>query len=422
MLIPSIDLYNGQAVQWRQGKEPVLARDDVFALLEKFSLYGEVALIDLNAALGEGDNKALIKALLAKQRCRVGGGIRDLNGARDYLKAGASKIILGTKAGADWVTQLPRERLIFAIDAKADELVVNGWRDATGAKVLEVLPLLAGRCSELLYTQVLKEGMLQGLDRERIDAVIAASPVPVTIAGGISSIDDLRWLRVRGANAQVGMAIYTGVFDLSDAFISALDFDKQTLIPTIVQDVRSSEVLMLAYSSRASLNLALSERAGIYWSRSRQALWRKGEQSGHRQALVQVDVDCDGDSLIFRVEQTGSACHLQRRSCFARQNRPFSLASLDKTLAQRQALSSKQIAENDTDSNELNRSYSVQLFSDESLRNEKLREETEELIAASETEHVRWEAADLLYFTLVNARAKGVSLANIENELSARQR
>ena len=409
MIIPSIDLYNGQAVQWRQGKEKVLARDDVFELLEQFSLYGEVALIDLNAALGEGDNKSLIKSLLQKKTCRVGGGIRDKATAIEYLKAGASKIILGTAARETWVDELPRDALIFAIDAKDDNLVIKGWTESTNERVLDVLPSLSQRCSELLYTQVLKEGMMQGLDRERVSAVVKQSTIPVTVAGGITDIDDLRYLREIGANGQVGMAVYTGALSLADGFVASIDFAKQAQIPTIVQDAHSHEVLMLAYSTAASLRAALDERRGIYWSRSRNELWRKGDSSGHVQKLLRVDFDCDGDALIFQVEQTDLACHLQRWSCFPSQRHRFALANLDKVLQQRQASKNGQ-------------SYTTSLFADENLRIEKLREETEELIDAQDREHVRWEAADLLYFALVNARAKGVSLAEIENELRARHR
>lgn len=407
MLIPSIDLYNGQAVQWRQGKEKVLARDDVRELLAEFSLFGEVALIDLNAALGEGDNKALIKDLLKLAPCRVGGGIRDLETARDYLKAGASKIILGTAARADWVSKLPRDALVFAIDANGDEWVTKGWREGTGKKVLDLIPTLANRCSEFLYTQVLKEGMLQGLDEPRVRAVVKASPVPVTIAGGITTLDDIRLLRELGANGQIGMAIYTGKFTLIDALLASIDFTKQPLIPTIVQDEASNEVLMLAYSNADSLRVALQERAGVYWSRSRQSLWRKGETSGHVQQLVRVDFDCDGDSLLFRVRQTDEACHLNRWSCFPAQRKRFTLATLDSVLAARQSTPKPG-------------SYTAELYASAALRAEKLREEAEELIEAEAPEHVRWEAADLLYFALVNARAKGVSLAEIENELRSR--
>ena len=407
MLIPSIDLYDGKAVQWRQGKEHVLAREDVFALLEEFSLYGEPAVIDLNAATGKGDNRALIEAMLRVRPVRVGGGIRDLETARHYLKAGASKIILGTAARADWVKKLPREALIFAVDSRGDYLVTHGWQQSSEVRTLDVLADMGAGCSEFLYTQVEKEGMMQGLDEERVRAVVAASPVPVTVAGGITTLEDVALLNKLGANGQVGMALYTGKLNLADCIDVSVDWSKADLMPTIVQEAGSGNVLMLAYSNRESLRAALEERRGIYWSRSRKELWRKGDTSNHIQKLLRVDVDCDGDTLLFVVEQTGPACHLNRHSCFAGVSPRFGLDRLDAVLAERRATMPEG-------------SYTAELFASAALQAEKLREECEELIEAEAFADVRWEAADLLYFTLVSARARGVGLNDIINELRSR--
>lgn len=407
MLIPSIDLFDGKAVQWRQGREHVLAREDVFELLEQFSLFGEVAVIDLNAATGQGDNRALIEAMLRRHRVRVGGGIRDLDTARAYLKAGAAKLILGTAARADWVRKLPREALIFAIDSMGDELLSHGWRESSGERTLDVLAQLAAGCGELLYTQVEKEGMMQGLDEERVRAIVKASPVPVTVAGGITTLDDVRLLQRLGANGQVGMAIYTGKLDLVDCIVESVDWDKAPLVPTIVQEADSGDVLMLAYSNRESLSAALRARRGTYWSRSRGAIWQKGETSGNTQELVRVELDCDADTLLFRVRQSGPACHFRRHSCFSGVQPRFDLNTLDRVLASRERTRPAD-------------SYSTQLFESPALQAEKLREECEELIGAEKFADVRWEAADLLYFTLVSARARGVSLQNIIDELRSR--
>ncbi len=409
MIIPSIDLYDGQAVQWRQGKEPVLARDDVFEILEDFSLYGEVAIIDLNAATGQGDNRTLIEQLLKKKPCRVGGGIRSLQQAQDYLKAGASKIILGTSAFSDWVTKISPDNLIFAIDAVGDEWVSHGWKQGSGKSVLDIIPELENNCSEFLYTQVEKEGMLQGMDEQRIQQVVAASNVTVTVAGGITTTSDIRKLQRMGANAQIGMAIYTGKITLNNAFIETVDFKKLPLIPTIVQDSETKDVLMLAYSNQQSLQQALTQRRGIYWSRSRNELWRKGDSSGDKQQLLQVDMDCDADTLLFQVRQTGSACHLKRWSCFPTQSKKFSLETLDKVFQKRL-------------NNPEEKSYTSKLFASADFQAEKLREECEELIDTDNYIDARWEAADLLFFTLIAAKSRGVSIKDIINELRSRHK
>jgi len=407
MIIPSIDLMDGKAVQLKQGKEKVLERADVFELLEEFSLYGEVAIIDLDAALGKGSNKELIKKLLKKQPCRVGGGIRDLETAREYIKAGASKIIIGTQCREQWVQKIDPQFLIFAIDAKGDYWATRGWQETENITVLDLIPELQSNCSEFLYTQVEKEGMLGGIDKERIAAVIKASKVQVTIAGGITDLEDIQWFSKRGANGQIGMSIYTGKLSLDDCFIAQVDFDKLAMMPTVVQDVKTKQVLMMAYSNIESLTAALQKRKGIYWSRSRDELWEKGLTSGNGQDLISVDIDCDGDTLLFQVDQSGSACHFDRYSCFVRQQPSFDLKQLEQLLLKRKQLMPEG-------------SFSTKLFQSAEFRAEKIREEAEELIEAQDYEDVRWEAADLLFFALTDALAKGVSLEQIQQELGGR--
>ncbi len=410
MLIPSIDLLDGKAVQLQQGNasKKIIEKDDVFALLEEFSLYGEVAIIDLNAAMGTGSNQVLIEQMLRKKPCRVGGGIRDLKTAKAYLAAGATKIILGTSASSDFVKKLPKNALIFAIDAKGDFLTTHGWQQTGEQKIVDIIPQLSKNCGEFLYTQVKNEGMMAGIDKRRIEQVINASPIPVTVAGGISSYTDLQWINALGANSQIGMAIYSGKMQLNKAFMALVDFNKMDLIPTITQDAKTGKVLMMAYSSKDSLQLALSKRTGTYYSRSRQELWTKGLTSGNTQKLLHVDVDCDGDTLLFQVEQDGNACHFERYSCFASQSKDYSLNYLDEIFESRLAET------NDKPS------FTQQLFASQDLQREKLEEECQELIEATEHNHVRWEAADLLFFTLVMAKAKGVSITEIVNDLRSR--
>jgi phosphoribosyl-AMP cyclohydrolase len=99
--------------------------------------------------------------------------------------------------------------------------------------------------------------------------------------------------------------------------IEDIKWNEQGLVPAIAQDWRSGEVLMLAWMNREALSLTINEGRAIYWSRSRQALWRKGEESGHVQTLKELRIDCDADTVLLKVEQVGGiACHTGRRSCF----------------------------------------------------------------------------------------------------------
>ena len=127
MIIPSIDLQSGNAVQLIGGKEKELDAGDPRPIAELFGRVGEIAVIDLDAALGTGNNRDTILDLLGRAPCRVGGGIRDVDTARFWLDAGARKIILGTAARPDILEQLPRERVIAALDAVDGEVVEEGW-------------------------------------------------------------------------------------------------------------------------------------------------------------------------------------------------------------------------------------------------------------------------------------------------------
>jgi len=100
--------------------------------------------------------------------------------------------------------------------------------------------------------------------------------------------------------------------------LDALKFDDRGLLPAVVQDVRSGEVLMVAWMDREALERTLAEGRMVYWSRSRQELWRKGDTSGHTQHWEELRVDCDGDVLLARVHQEGPACHTGERTCFHR--------------------------------------------------------------------------------------------------------
>ncbi len=333
MIIPSIDLMGGQAVQLVGGKEKALDAGDPRPIAERFAVAGEIAVVDLDAALGKGDNVALIRELCTLAECRVGGGIRDAETALRWLDAGATKVVLGTAAVPEVLAKLPKERAIAALDAIDGEVVIHGWRTRTGRRVEERMRELREHCGGFLVTFVESEGRMKGIDLDRVKRVVdAADGVLVTVAGGVTTAEDVAAIDRLGAEAQVGMALYTGRMALADAIAAPLTSDRPDgLWPTIVCDERGL-ALGLAYSDRASLTRAIETRAGVYHSRKR-GLWVKGESSGATQDLLRVDLDCDRDCLRFTVRQRGAGfCHRDTYTCFgpARGER-----ALERTLAAR---------------------------------------------------------------------------------------
>ena len=410
MIVPSIDIMGGRAVQLRRGKEFVLDGGDPIERLEEFCVAGEVAVVDLDAALGRGggSNAALIRDLIRHAPCRVGGGIRDLDSARRWLDAGAVQIMIGTAATPEFCGALPRERVIAAVDAERGEVVVDGWRTRTGVPVLERVRELAPVVGGFLFTQVEKEGEMGGFECAAVEAVVrAAAGARVTAAGGITTAGEVAELDRLGADAQVGMSLYTGRLSLGDAVAAPLAKPLPGEVwPTVVCD-EAGRTLGLVWSTRESLARAVTERRGIYWSRSRQSLWVKGETSGNSQQLVRVDLDCDRDALRFTVRQAGAGfCHLNRPSCW---HSEFDLPDLERALADRIA---RPIAGSGT----------AQLLADRELLAAKLGEEADELVRAESSEDVVRETADLFYMALVALARGGGTLADVRAELARRHR
>ena len=422
MIIPSIDLVNGQAVQLRQGKDHVLTDPRApLALAQEFNRYGEVAVVDLDAALSQnvgGPNQTLIHELCRVADVRVGGGIRTIEHARRILRAGAKQIIIGTAATPEFLEQLPRHRVLVAIDHKDGHVVDQGWTSSTGESVLDRARRLEKYCGGFLCTFVATEGTLQGMDQDAILAVKNALNVPLTVAGGVATTEEATAISKLGVDVQVGMALYTGKLDLAKATIDSLDFDKYktddglpALIPTVVQCARTKQVLMLAYSSQASLDAALQTGKGVYYSRSRKELWTKGESSGHTQQLVSVRTDCDKDALVFTVNQQGPACHTEAYSCFDQgfQKPSFNIHTLYDILKDRQA-------------NPKEGSFTQSMLQNREKLYRKLMEEAFEVTRAPDKENFIWEIADLTYFASVVAVAEGIEWSDIEAELSGRER
>lgn len=424
MIVPSIDISSGQAIQLVGGEELAIEAGDPRELMERFSLLGEVAVIDIDAARGEGSNAEIIAELCSMGAVRVGGGIRDVSTALDWLDRGANKVIVGTAARPEVLRELPRDRVIVALDSRDDRLVTHGWRQEGDGDPESAIEELIDYCSGFLITFVEREGRMEGTDLRRAGRLVAlAQGARVTIAGGITSVEEITALDAMGADAQVGMALYTGAITPADAMAAVLQSDRTDgLWPTVVVD-EAGKALGLAYSSRRSLIEAIETRTGVYESRQR-GVWRKGETSGATQELLSVDVDCDRDTLRFTVRQRNGFCHTGRRSCWGEDHGLERLARRLADIAETHNPDGVATATGrgfpDPTRSERGGNTNL-LISDPDLLASKLREEAGELAAAASHDDVVAETADVLYFSLVKAVSSGVQLEEIISELDRRE-
>jgi phosphoribosylformimino-5-aminoimidazole carboxamide ribotide isomerase len=220
VILPCIDLMDGKVVQLVQGRDKALEGDAPLEMLRKFSAFPEIQVIDLDAAMGKGENSSLVELLASRARCRVGGGVRTPERAKRLIEQGAYRVIVGTAAFTpmmkDIAAAVGPEKILIALDSKNGKIVVKGWQEATDLTAEDVIRQLEPFCGGFLCTYVDKEGMLQGTDLDWFRRLRAATSREITAAGGITTMDDVRALVDMNVHAALGMAIYTGRLDLAE--------------------------------------------------------------------------------------------------------------------------------------------------------------------------------------------------------------
>jgi phosphoribosylformimino-5-aminoimidazole carboxamide ribotide isomerase len=225
MILPCIDLMGGKVVQLIQGREKALeaSLDEV---LERFSGFPQLQVIDLDAARGTGSNAAILEYLAKRRTIRAGGGVRSVERAKELIESGAFRVIIGTAAFS--VTGPNREflrtvgqaigaeRLTLALDSKAGLIVVKGWQESTRWTAVEMVGELEPYCSGFLCTFVDKEGMMQGTDLDWFESLRKATRHELIAAGGITTVDDVKALLAMDIHCAIGMSIYTGRLSIRD--------------------------------------------------------------------------------------------------------------------------------------------------------------------------------------------------------------
>jgi phosphoribosylformimino-5-aminoimidazole carboxamide ribotide isomerase len=221
MLIPSIDLMGGRIVQLVQGEKLKLAFDDFEYWIERFASYPLVQLIDLDAAMRQGDNAALIEKIAKRLPCQVGGGIRSIDRAQTLLNTGARRVIVGsvlfhadgvaTKVAEEFASTIGQEKFVAGIDTKSGRIAVKGWKEQVELTAEQAIEALNPFCGGFLYTHVDTEGTLQGFPLERAHTLRKLTSRRMIVAGGIRSREEIDALDAIGVDAVAGMAVYTGL-------------------------------------------------------------------------------------------------------------------------------------------------------------------------------------------------------------------
>jgi phosphoribosylformimino-5-aminoimidazole carboxamide ribotide isomerase len=220
VLIPSIDLMGGKIVQLVQGDKKALEFDDFDYWIERFAKYPLVQVIDLDAARGVGNNRAIVAQIVKRLPCQVGGGIRNPETARELLEAGARRVIFGsvllkdgkinTEYAATLATSLGAAALVFALDSRGGRVAIDGWRKETGVTAVDMIQVLEPFCETFLYTHIDTEGLMGGIPMDVVARVRQATSRRLVVAGGIKTQQEIDSLDALGMDAVVGMALYSG--------------------------------------------------------------------------------------------------------------------------------------------------------------------------------------------------------------------
>ena len=222
MLIPSIDLLGGRIVQLVQGEKLKLAFDDFEYWIEKFSKYPLVQLIDLDAAMRQGDNSALVAQIAKRLPCQVGGGVRSVERALETLDAGARRVIVGSslftdagavdvKFAAEMAAGVGAERVVAGIDTKNGRIAVKGWKAQVALTADEAIPELEPYVGAYLYTHVDGEGTMQGFPIQVAERLRKLTTRQLIVAGGIRTQQEIHDLDAMSVDAVAGMAVYTNL-------------------------------------------------------------------------------------------------------------------------------------------------------------------------------------------------------------------
>lgn len=347
IILPAIDIKDGNCVRLYKGDYSTAHKvaEDAVTTAKGFQHDGAVwmHMVDLDGAKAKkpvNDDLILRVRQNTGLNIEVGGGIRDMASIEYYIERGINRVILGSAAlsNPELVKEAVKKyggHIAVGIDALNEKVAAEGWVAQSQVDYIEMAKHMEDiGVQYIIFTDISKDGTLSGPNLDQLGRLNDAVSCNIIASGGVSDLQDIVNLNNLGVyGAIAGKAIYSKALNLEDAVIegqrinSAIFkknvsdeisryFAKSDLIPAVVQEASTGDVLMLAYMNSESMAKTIETGNTWFWSRSRNELWNKGATSGHYQKVVSISSDCDDDTLLIKVEQTGAACHTGRHSCF----------------------------------------------------------------------------------------------------------
>lgn len=348
-IIPAIDIKDGTCVRLVQGEYDTAQKvgGDPLEVAKEFEKAGAtiVHIVDLDGAIkGEPVNHEIIFDIANKTSLTVqaGGGIRNMEIADFYIENGVDKIVVGSIARDNRemlkdIVDKYGDKVIVSVDAKDGMVATEGWQSISSIDCLEYAAEIEKiGVKNIIFTDISKNGVMDGPNYDLLDRLNFLTSMNVIASGGISSLKDiinLSNLQIYGAVC--GKVFYSGIMDFQTAATVAnlleenaikkknmpvLDkyFTKSVLIPTVIQDYETNEVLMLGNMNKEALTKTLETGRTWFYSRTRQEIWNMGAEDGNYQNVVSVIADYDNDALLIKVKQIGNACINGAHSTFFR--------------------------------------------------------------------------------------------------------
>lgn len=405
-VIPTIDISQGKAVLIKRGNVNKILNCP-FEILDEYSFYEYIQIIDIDKSKGVGDNKEIIHKLIKKFPGKIiyGGGIKNNQECLDLLSIGVHKIIIGSNIHNIDVSLYKHIIVSYDINYKL-ELLFNGREIQSNTSILKVLNKINYHHIFITFHDL--EGTGKGIDITNIKKLIKIQNIQniqISIAGGISSLQQIKILLDLNINPVLGFALHTKKLHIKN--IIPLYFD-DPIIPTIIQNTEH-HVLGLVYSNKQTLSETIHKKMCVFYSRSNNTIWFKGHISGHKFTLVTLHINCSNKCLLFVVKELFNDkkefCHNNTISCFYNKP-PITLNTLF----------------NHINSYTNKNSYTNYLINNTDILIMKLYEELMEFINFSDKNNLVHESSDLLYFICVFMIKHQVSFQEILYELSKRSR